>query len=93
MDHFHQHFFESAFDVSVGPWSEVPLTVMMHIRIFRSALESSHACTHMYKKVLNQNIQLRLKLIFDVFVFPENICCFFGIDQWTTVFGYLTRSI
>ena len=56
MDHFHQHFFESAFDVSVGPWSEVPLTVMMHIRIFRSALESAHACTHMYKKVLSQNI-------------------------------------
>jgi hypothetical protein len=80
-----QHFFESAFDVGVWPWSEVPLTVMMHIRICRSInawLVYAHAGTHVQKSIKPNNC------------FSGKYLPFFGIDQWKIpFFGYLTRSI
>ena len=59
MDHFHQHFFESAFDVGVGPWSEVPFTVMMHIRICSriNAFWYMHVFVHVQKCIKPNTVQ------------------------------------
>jgi hypothetical protein len=69
-------FFRVCLDVDIGPWSEVPLTVMMlfeYVEVNAFLMVYAHACTHVQKSTcIKPNT---FNIFYDV-VLPENICCF-----------------